>query len=293
VENQIRFLFKASIPPLAKTVYEIEHENETGVSTTLRADNERLCHDTVNVCGNSSGISRISAIPDGDLLTAQGISIAVYEDYSDTWSHGIDRFDGKLCGAFSTKDPWQIIEEGPLRAGMRNLLHYDKSILDARVYLHDSEPAVRFRFRLTWRGRHRIVKLLIPPAFQQACRIDGIPGGCLKRACDGKEYPVHNYLSVSNGHTFLAAVSVDVYSADVREDGMIRLTLLRSPIYAHHDPFPLNEHHWYPITDQRIHDYEITLLFGTEDFSNRIKAEVERQKKPVWISETTAGMDNG
>jgi alpha-mannosidase len=176
---------------------------------------------------------------------------------------------------------------------MQNVLQYDTSTLDARVYLHDGESAVRFRFRLNWRGKHRIVKLLIPPAFNPSSRVDGIPAGCLKRACDGKEYPVHNYLSISDGKTSLAAVSADVYSGDVRENGTIRLTLLRSPVFAHHDPFPLNESHRHPLTSQHIHEYEITLLFGAEDISERITQEVERQKKPVWISETTRGMGDG
>jgi alpha-mannosidase len=293
VENQIRFLFKASVPPMAETIYEITHEHEIEIATRLRAEDERLYHDTVEVHGSRTGISRLSSQPSGDLLAREGISIAVYEDDSDTWSHGIDRFDGKFCGTFSTEKSWQVIEEGPLRAGIRNILQYDESTLDARVYLYDGEPAVRFRFRFNWHGRHRIVKLLIPPAFHPANRADGIPGGSLKRTCDGKEYPVHNYLMISSGKTSLAMVSADAYSADVQEDGTIRLTLLRSPVYAHHDPFQLNEHHWHPATGQHLHDYEITLIFGADDISEQVKVEVERQKKPVWISETTRGMVNG
>ena len=64
------------------------------------------------------------------------------------------------------------------------------------------------------------------------------------------------------------------------------------PVYAHHDPYRLNDLDRYPATGQHLHDYEITLLFGTNDISIRVTAEVERQKKPVWLSESTAGMKN-
>jgi len=64
---------------------------------------------------------------------------------------------------------------------------------------------------------------------------------------------------------------------------MIRLTLLRSPVYAHHDPYTLPNLDRYPATGQHLHDYEVTVLFGTEDISTRVQKEVERQKKPIWI----------
>ena len=290
VEGQMKLLFKAKIPPQAETIYAIARDQEITAENTFTTKKEVLKHESVKVTGSSTGISRITATDAGELLGSRGISVAVFEDKSDTWSHGIDRFDENLNGIFTAESPWQIIEKGPLRACMQNTLKHNTRSLATRVYLHEHEQAVRCRFRLDWSGRHTIVKLLILLAFTTDVRVDGIPGGQLQRECNGREYPIHNWIMLSGPQAALAVVSPDIYSGDVQADGMIRLTLLRSPVFAHHDPYRLNDLDRYHATGQHLHDYEITLLFGTEDISDRVTAEVERQKKPVWVSETTVGM---
>ena len=43
-------------------------------------------------------------------------SIRVYHDNTDTWSHGVDRFDTESLGEFSGATAWAIAENGPLLA---------------------------------------------------------------------------------------------------------------------------------------------------------------------------------
>ena len=87
----------------------------------------------------------------------------------------------------------------------------------------------------------------------------------------------------------LAMVSRDVFGADVQPDGTIRLTLLRSPVYAHHDPFVVVPEDPYPVCDQGEHEYRISLMPMAKIDGEAIDAEVRLQTQPVWFSETTCG----
>ncbi|MCX7017381.1 MAG: hypothetical protein NTW86_33255, partial [Candidatus Sumerlaeota bacterium] len=159
-------------------------------------------------------------------------------------------------GEFTSPSPWKPIEAGPLRAGMMNAMTLGASTLRWQVFAQADEPIVRMRLRVNWNDGQKIVKLLIPVGFDIRQRIDGIPGGRLARECDGKEYPVFDYLALAGEDRALAVVSRDIFSADVQPAGVARLTLLRSPHYCHHDPFTLVDDR-YPLTDQGEHDYEI------------------------------------
>ena len=73
--------------------------------------------------------------------------------------------------------------------------------------------------------------------------------------------------------------------------GTIRLTLLRSPCYAHHDPFPLPADHDYPFTDQGEAEYRIRLLPGPFD-PEQVRKTLHQLSEPLWFSESTDGCGN-
>ena len=68
-------------------------------------------------------------------------------------------------------------------------------------------------------------------------RIDGIMGGFLTRPNDGRELPLRDWTLVGCNGSEIGIVSPDTYAIDGSEMEL-RLTLLRSPLMAHHDPAP-------------------------------------------------------
>ncbi len=215
----------------------------------------------------------------------------VIDDPSDTWSHNMKGYGTTIAEPFESESnaPCVCGRSGSLSGEVWFTQRVSCGQLRWRVRMNDGEPGIELRLRLAWNGCRKLVKLLIDPGFTPASRLDGAPGGVVARECNGEEYPVTDFVSVvaPDGRRF-AVVSPDVTGADVQPDGVIRLTLLRSPVYAHHDPFPLPAENDYPVTDQGEHEYRILLLpeaAGVEE----IRRGSFRLSDPLWFSECTRG----
>ena len=248
-----------------------------------------LSNGFVSVSLDAGGISSMG-LYGGDSLIRGPIRIASIDDTSDTWSHGISGYTGAVSGMFNTETPWSVWNEGPLRTTMKNAMSLRSSSVLWQVYLQKDEPIIRMRLRVNWNDKQKIVKLLIPTGFAVTERIDGIPGGRIARPCNGQEYPVFDFVSLAGASSALAVVSRDIFAADVQPDGMLRLTLLRCPYYAHHDPHKVIEGDIRPITDQGEHEYEIALMPMKHPSFDVIAAEITRQTAPIMMAESTKGM---
>jgi hypothetical protein len=88
----------------------------------------------------------------------------------------------------------------------------------------------------------------------------------------------------------MAVASRDVFGLDVAPDGTLGLTLLRSPVYSHHDPSSLPQGHPWPVSGLGDHVFRISFLAAARITDEAIAAEAMRQTQPVWITETTKGM---
>ena len=247
--------------------------------------------------GNGKLIARLGgdgvvSLSDGarEFLAAP-LRAVVIDDPSDTWSHGLKCYDTKISETFEAKENGRIVTGrcGPLSGEVWFSRKVSCGTLKWRVRMSDGENALELRLRLAWNGCRKLVKLLIHPGFVPVSRLDGAPGGVAARICNGEEYPMTDFVSVlsPDGRRF-AVASPDVTGVDVQPDGMIRLTLLRSPCYAHHDPFQLPADNDYPVTDQGEHEYRILLLpeaGGPEE----IRRACFRLTDPLWFSESTRG----
>jgi hypothetical protein len=112
----------------------------------------------------------------------------------------------------------------------------------------------------------------------------------IERPHDGFEYPVHD-IQVREGAEFcVGVVSPDYYAADVQQDGTLRATLLRSPVFAHQDPFSIPAASPYPISSQGEHSYSAALMLTDGYDFDMLLDEAERQNRPPWFSECTTGM---
>jgi alpha-mannosidase len=94
-----------------------------------------------------------------------------------------------------------------------------------------------------------------------------IPYGHIIRPANGEEEPGQNWIDVTGmaetargrARYGLSILNDSVYSFDVQGSDM-RLSILRSPVYAHHTPTRLDpgQDYWY--TDQGVHAFTYVLL---------------------------------
>jgi alpha-mannosidase len=288
-----KLLIRADLPPMGQRVVEIR----PGASEPVFVEPQSIIKKSgIDLKLSPDGPSQLTLTSSGtDFLSRDGIRAIPFRDTSDTWSHGIDRFAGNAAGELRGLEPWTVFEVGPLKVTMIKLLTFNDSSLVWRIIWRVGDPIIRMRLRVHWKGAFCVLKLVIPTVFAGGERIDGCPGGSIVRPLDEREYPFHDFLALSGGNAApkdaaLAVVTADAYGVDVSGDGVIRLTLLRSPVYAHHDPLTLPSPNYFPNTDQGIHEYEIALVPMIGLSMEAVLDEINRQRQPIWIAESTRGM---
>ena len=245
------------------------------------------------------------AAPDFALLTAPNGSgtlqpaegdvcalpeLRLIEEKSDTWSHNLDRFGGPQLDHAHWSAPVHI-ESGPLRHAWRidGTIGQSRICADWRRYA--GADFYELRLRVTWHEQHKLLRLSWSPGADLARREDGIPGGSVPRACDGRELPLRDrsLLVLADGERAgVVAPEVFALSGDAHD---VHLTLLRSCPFAHHDPKilpPKLEH--YAWIDQGEHTF--TLRFFPAGAVRA--AELDRhalllQQRPL-IADLTRGM---
>lgn len=227
---------------------------------------------------------------DGEVWT-DPLRVAVFDDTSDTWSHESASYRIAGNSLFRTASRWVVRECGPLMAeGVADLTASDGK-LRIRIRRYSGIDAVEMRLRLNWFGAQRIVKLTWRPVFPVVSRVDGVIGGAVARPLDGKEYPFSGWsmLSAADGRT-AAVAARELTSLDVQPDGVMRLTLLRSPWYAHLEPYQPSPHHNYPLTEQGEQEYKLRFLLLDKPDRAVVEGMAAALSPQIFFSESTFGM---
>jgi alpha-mannosidase len=170
-------------------------------------------------------------------LSLQAPYCVLLEDPTDTWSHGIDRYATQPMAQVQWGAPI-LLDRGPLIGSLYREGQLGASPLRAEWRVYAGEAFVELRLSLCWMEPRKVLKLVVPLPRPAVRRYDGIPGGWLERANDGAERPIRDgMLMVLEDGSQVGVVCPDVFAADATSE-LIRLTLLRNALMAHHDPHP-------------------------------------------------------
>ncbi|MGO9342294.1 MAG: glycoside hydrolase family 38 C-terminal domain-containing protein, partial [Acidimicrobiales bacterium] len=189
-------------------------------------------------------------------IGSEGVRAVVIDDTSDTWSHGIERYDAE-------ERPWhcegvEITERGPLRATVRSRFVFGSSTLTQEISLYRERPFAEINVDLEWHERYRLLKLAIPLAIVDPACAAGAPYGFAERSVTGHEEPMVHWVDVSErSGGGVTCTSNGTYAYDVL-GGMLRLTLVRSPRVADHGRgWGADDPIGYPFLDQGAHSFSI------------------------------------
>jgi alpha-mannosidase len=158
-----------------------------------------------------------------------------------------------------------LVENGPVRIALRVESDYGSSRLIQDFRLYSGSAQVDVHARLEWREARRMMKLRFPLNLNHMRSINEIPYGSIERFANGEEQPGQSWVDVSglskdNDRPFgFSLLNDGCYSFDVniRDLGM---TVLRSPIYAHHMPVEPQPGGDYTYMDQGWHEFNYSLL---------------------------------
>ncbi|HVZ38924.1 MAG TPA: glycoside hydrolase family 38 C-terminal domain-containing protein [Candidatus Kapabacteria bacterium] len=252
-KDRVAATFRAQVPALGWRAYRVHYgrRQKAGGGPAIGAGDTVLENELlrVEIDPATGTIARMLHRPTGrELLAGAGMQVLAIEDESDSWGHGVSRFD-HVAGMFQGEGA-RLVENGPTHATIRSLLRRGASWLQLDYRLYRGTGALSVAARLFLCEPRRIVKLaftLAAPGAEMICEgaygitvkpCDGIerPGGtwCAVRAADADGRPGLAIVNDSK-HSYSAAADADASTAT------LMMTAARSAPYAMHDPHPHNE----------------------------------------------------
>ena len=225
------------------------------------------------------------------MLAAPSGYFLAHEDFSDTWGHGESRFDGRS----RVPDLVSVIrlEQGDVLQRIQVLFCVGNSRLKQVYTLRGDVPFLDVDVEVNWQERHTCLKLYYAPAIRESEIFWETPFGAIRRCASGEEEPLQSWIDLSaNAESEedwgMAFAVRGIGGAHVR-DGMVGLTLLRSPVYVHHAPHVLEEEtDIYDYTDQGIQclQYRVIPHEGHWRDSNITRESLLLNLQAVKITET-------
>ncbi len=305
--GRVRIAFVASLPPLGYRVYHLKTEASDGGASNdgasnggapdLSADDTRLENDRFRLTFDPETGYLISLFDKDagiEVLEGPAARPVVIDDPSDTWSHGIFRFDDEV-GAFAAARV-QVLEAGPVKAVLRVESTYERSRLVQDFTLYSGRsgpPRIDVHVTVDWHEQFKMLNLRFPVNVGATTATHAIPYGHIEREANGEEEAIQGWVDVSG-----TIRDVDLrYGLSVLNDGKpstdvdgheIGLTVLRSPIYAHHVPAEPEPERDYAFIDQGRQTFTYSLLphRGSWAEAGTVRHAVELNAPPVAIPTT-------
>ncbi len=290
-----RIVFVADLPALGYRVYHnLDSKQDFECPRELKASANSLENGWLRLEIDPS-TGRFSSLYDKkngvDILKGDACVPIVLEDLSDTWSHEVTIFRTEI-GAFDNAEV-SLMEDGPVRAVIRVESHYGNSSMRMFVSLYRDLPYLECRTSVNWQEQNKMLKLSFPVNIEEPVATYSIPYGHIVRPCDGEEEPGQQWIDVSGQTTNtkgkklaygLSLCNDSKYSYDIKDSEM-RLTVLRSPPYAHHIPYKLDPKLTYRYIDQGWQDFTFLLLphAGSWQEAKTAKLAEELKARPTVV----------
>lgn len=313
VVGQRRSVFVAQLPALGYRVYRQDSEQVASDNPLFKPDDaaheqEQHAHNELYVSANvlensfwriefdlSTGemvrlLDKRSRI---DALAGHGNTGIVINDLSDTWSHDVVSFRDEV-GRFR-QATFSVEEEGPVRVGLGVTSHWGSSTLLQRVYLYRDLDTIDCSLTVNWQEHRKMFKLSFTLQLDEPVATYDIAYGSITRACNGEEEPGQQWIDVTglatneSGERVPYGVSLlndSKYGYDVLGAEM-RLSILRSPVYAHHQPYKLAADKPYLYQDQGLQTvyYRLVPHRGSWQAAGIPRLAWELNERPLWVNE--------
>ncbi|HEX3629365.1 MAG TPA: glycoside hydrolase family 38 C-terminal domain-containing protein [Candidatus Dormibacteraeota bacterium] len=259
-----RVSFTADLPPLGYRVFRTSMTASPTAPTpsgpnVIETDRWRLTVDprTANV---SSLVDRRHGC---EVIGAPGGRAVVMADPSDTWGHNVTRFQQEIATFAPVRI--ELREHGPVKSVLRVQSRYHDSTLTQDFSLIKGLDAIVVDVSVDWHERHQLLKLRWPVRVRMPKATYEIPYGTVERSPSGDEEPGQSWFDVTGIHERtgesygLSMLNDAKYSFDVRGAEM-SLTVLRSPAFAHHEPFTPESWEGIAFLDQGVQRFRYALL---------------------------------
>jgi len=266
-----RALFIADIPSLGYKAYKLVEGDKTPqeFEGVLKASDGMMENDyfIVEFDMENGAIKKLyDKRLNVNIFNGYGASPIVLKDEGDTWGHGISKFKFEE-GRFGNAE-LSIVESGPIRATLRVKTSYRNSTIWQYFSLYRGLDFIEVKVRVDWREKNRMLKLSFPVNLEESTATYEIPYGVIVRPANGEEEPGQRWIDVSGRlhasnrdvNYGLTVINDSKYGFDVY-GSEIRISVIRSPPYAQHDPHKVDpKFDDYPYIDQGEQNFKYILL---------------------------------
>jgi len=292
--GRYRVSFIADLPSMGYRVYKIVRRELSEEYTPIHANDTTFENHTFRV-GIDPVTGFVKSLFDKEknleVLDGPAARPVVIEDKSDTWSHNVLHFNHEV-GSFKAKSVKRV-EHGPVKSVIRVTSEYGKSTLVQDFTMYKELDQIDVHCTLNWQEQFKALKLKFPVNLIFRKATYETPYGHIVRENNGEEEPGQNWIDMSGtnpqtGEMYgLSLLNNGKYSFDIHNKEM-SITVLRSPIYAHHDPLIPAEDGHYTFIDQGIQKFTYTMLphKGNWETAGTVKRAAELNQKPINIIET-------
>ncbi len=261
-EDKYHTAFTANVPPLGFAVYRlfVEQKSEKTFAPTLQVSNTVLENNKIRVeLDSETGDIGFfyDKVHNKAIISTPCRAVLLNETACDTWAHG-KRTLGDVCAQFTATD-FSVLENGNVKGAVRVTSRCGDNLLE-RVYsiIPDSDE-IRVDTTVKLREKHRTLKFAFP--FDGKTVIAKTAFGTVSRTGYNGEDPCGSWFANSN----LAVANVGKYGYDT-ENGEIRLSVLRSALYADH----------FGVRDDRLEQMEQnvhTFTYSVFPFTDKANAQ--------------------
>ena len=286
-------LFNAEIPAMGYSVFWLhlnKKESEKHRGKEIFVTDNTLENDILKVEFDSA-TGMIKSLTDkktGVSYLENGSPCAtVIEDNDyDTWAHNTLEFNN-ICGVFGSPQ-FRVVEDGELCVSLEVKTSYEKSTLTQVFTLYKGFNKLEVKCTLNWQEPFKQLSMRFKLKGESCKTVYEIPFGYQQAPNDGTEQPCQRWADISgtdgNNNIGFALLNRAKYSFSAKENEL-RLTCVRSPLYADHcmirDDSLLN-------TDIGIHQFEYAIVphIGEPDFFDIVKQATVMQTEPLCVVET-------
>ena len=278
-------LFSARVPALGYSLYYVSNVEDTPqaapegdvfprvlpITTPLTAN----CHDglmlqneflSIKIEPYSGYIAHIFDKRTKKYLTTDraAVPVVIDEYYHDAWSHAKNFFTDEMA-RFSDAEV-SILENGPVRATVKVVSHYNKSTLTQYFSLTSNCDRLTVKAHVDWHEKYKMLKIKWPMAVEQPKAYYEIPFGIIERPADGEEEPGINFTAVKGINGGFALINNNTYSSSVK-NSTIYHTVVRSPIFGDHGGPRTDESEF---TSQGRFDFEYIIAPTTDNWADTV-----------------------
>ena len=239
-DSHLDTAFVAKVPALGYATYWLWHndaeiEAYEKAESSVKADGLTIENAFIKASFNkeTGAIESLVSKADGTEFVGGEFCIPTVIDNSepDTWAHNIFKFD-KEIGKMKL-DSIELVEEGPARAVIRTKHTFGGSYLKQDFILDEGAKHLRVKCKTLWQEPLTMLKMPVEIDGNDPISTYEIPGGYIKRPCNGEEEPALTWGDVTANGKGVALISDSKYSYSCNGN-KLTLTLLRNSIFADH-----------------------------------------------------------